>query len=598
MRRRSPFTLAGILVVAAVLLGLTVAAGNRPQLGLDLQGGASVVLRPPADVADPEVLDQAIEVIRSRVDALGVAEPDITRQGNAIVVELPGVSDQQRAIEVVGQTAELRFRPVLEVLPPFGTPTPSTTTTTAPAVEDGATTSTTAAGATTTTTAPGDAATTTTVEGAAVTEGETATVEGAVETEGEAGGTTTVEGAVATEGEAPGTTGAPEEGGTTDTTAAPDGATTTTAPPGTAVPTQEPGEVPTTEPADNTADAEVVLPQLDEEGNVVQRYRLGPTQVTGRAVDSAQARLQGAVQWTVELSFTGPGIDEFNALAATCAPASATCPPSGINQETGQPVGSVAIELDGVVQSAPTIQEASFTRDQVVISGSFTEGQAKDLALVLRFGALPVQLEQASASTVSATLGRDSLRAGIIAGALGTLLVLGYIVFYYRSLGVVVLAGLCVWAALQWSVISYLGASRGLALSLSGVTGLIVSVGITVDSYIVYFERLKDEIRRGRSVRSAVDRGFSQAFRTILTADATAFMGAALLYILTVGPVRGFALFLGLSTVLDVIVAYFFTRPLVAILAKRGFFSGGFLGLRAAPPDRRARQPVPVGGGS
>ena len=598
MRRRSPFTLAAILVVAAVLLGLTVAAGNRPELGLDLQGGASVVLRPPADVADPEVLDQAIEVIRSRVDALGVAEPDITRQGNAIVVELPGVSDQQRAIEVVGQTAELRFRPVLEILPPFGTPTPATTTTTAPAGDDGATTSTTAAEGATTTTAPGDDATTTTVEGAAVTEGETTTVEGAVATEGQAGETTTVEGAVATEGEAPETTGAPEGSGTTDTTAAPDGATTTTAPPATTVPGQEPGQVPTTEPEDNVAEAEVVLPQLDEDGEVVQRYRLGPTQVTGRAVDSAQARLQGAVQWTVELSFTDSGIDEFNALAATCAPASATCPPSGINQETGQPVGSVAIELDGVVQSAPTIQEASFTRDQVTISGSFTEGQAKDLALVLRFGALPVQLEQASASTVSATLGRDSLRAGVIAGALGTLLVLGYIVLYYRSLGVVVLAGLCVWAALQWSVISYLGVSRGLALSLSGVTGLIVSVGITVDSYIVYFERLKDEIRRGRSVRSAVDRGFSQAFRTILTADATAFMGAALLYILTVGPVRGFALFLGLSTVLDVIVAYFFTRPLVAILAKRGFFSGGFLGLRAAPPDHRARQPVPVGGGS
>ncbi|MDQ3384739.1 MAG: protein translocase subunit SecD, partial [Actinomycetota bacterium] len=541
-------------------------------------------LRPPDDVADPEVLDQAIEVIRSRVDALGVAEPDITRQGNAIVVELPGVSDQQRAIEVVGQTAELRFRPVLEILPPFGTPTPATTTT-APAVDDGATTSTTEVEGATTTTAPGDDVTSTTVEGAAA-------------TEGEAPETTTVEGAAATEGEDSETTGPPDGSDTTETTAAADGSTTTTVPPGTTVPSQEPGEVPTTEPEDNVADAEVVLPQLDEEGNVVQRYRLGPTQVTGKAVDSAQARLQGAVQWTVELSFTSPGIEEFNALAATCAPASATCPPGGINQQTGQPVGSVAIELDGVVQSAPTIQEASFTRDQVVISGSFTEDQAKDLALVLRFGALPVQLEQASASTVSATLGRDSLRAGVIAGALGTLLVLGYIVLYYRSLGVVVLAGLCVWAALQWSVISYLGASRGLALSLSGVTGLIVSVGITVDSYIVYFERLKDEIRRGRSVRSAVDRGFSQAFRTILTADATAFMGAALLYILTVGPVRGFALFLGLSTVLDVIVAYFFTRPLVAILAKRGFFSGGFLGLRAAPPDRRGRQPVPVGGGS
>jgi preprotein translocase subunit SecD len=369
--------------------------------------------------------------------------------------------------------------------------------------------------------------------------------------------------------------------GTTDTTvAAGEGATTTTVPPV----AEDPGAVPTTAPEDNRIDAEVVLPELDEDGNVVRRYRLGPTEVTGAAVDSATARLQGAVQWTVDLAFTGEGIDAFNALAATCATPSVTCPPTGANSTTGQGAGSVAIELDGVVQSAPTIQSASFSRDQVVISGSFDESQAKDLALVLRYGALPVQLEQASASSVSATLGSDSLRAGIIAGALGTLLVLAYIVVYYRSLGLVVLAGLAVWAALQWSVISYLGASRGLALSLAGVTGLIVSVGITVDSYIVYFERLKDEIRRGRSVRSAVDRGFSQAFRTILTADTAAFIGAALLYLLTVGPVRGFALFLGLSTVLDVIVSYFFTRPLVAILAKRGVFTGGFLGIRAGTP--------------
>jgi preprotein translocase subunit SecD len=492
------------VAVAGLALVATVLAGNRPELGLDLQGGASVVLQPP-DGADSGVLDQAIEVIRSRVDALGVAEPDITRQGDAIVVELPGVSDQQRAIELVGQTAELRFRPVLATLPPEGTP--PETTTTAPAE-----TTTTVAGETTTTTV-------------------------------------------------------------------------------------DPGAVPTTDPADNTADAEVVLPMLDEDGNVIQRYRLGPTEVTGAAIEGAEARLQpGGVQWTVDLVFTEAGIDDFNALAATCAPPSATCPPSGVNQQTGAAAGSVAIELDGIVQSAPTINAAGFTRDQVVISGGFGEDEAKDLALVLRYGALPVQLEQASASTVSASLGEDSLRAGIIAGALGTALVLLYIVAYYRSLGVVVLLGLCVWAALQWSVISYLGASRGLALSLAGATGLIVSVGITVDSYIVYFERLKDELARGRSVRSAVDRGFKQAFRTILTADAAAFMGAALLYTLTVGPVRGFAFFLGLSTVLDVLVAYFFTRPLVAILARKGFFASGFLATRGRSPSAAAT--IPVGGAS
>ncbi len=565
MKRRHGTTLAGILLVAALLLGLTLAAGNEPELGLDLQGGASVVLRPPSDV-DDDVLDAAIEVIRSRVDALGVAEPDITRQGDAIVVELPGVTNQQRAVEVVGQTAELRFRPVLELLPPEGTPAPATTTTstTAPEAEDDE------GAETTSTTAAGDdggdelgaGPTTSVLQATGVAEGDDLTT----------------------------TTAAPEDGATTSTTALDDG--DAAEPPPLAPPTADPGAVPTTDPEDNTADNEVVLPELDEDGNVIQRYRLGPTQVTGAAVEGAQARLQGAVQWTVELAFTSDGIDGFNALAATCVPATPTCPPSGINQQTGQTVGSVAIELDGVVQSAPTIQAANFQRDQVVISGSFTEAEAKDLALVLRFGALPVQLEQASASTVSATLGQDSLRAGIIAGALGTAIVLSYIVAYYRSLGLVVLAGLGVWAALQWSVISYLGASRGLALSLAGVTGLIVSVGITVDSYIVYFERLKDEIRRGRSVRSAVDRGFSQAFRTILTADTAAFIGAALLYVLTVGPVRGFALFLGLSTILDVIVAYFFTRPLVAILAKRGVFTSGFLGMQARERSPRGRAPA------
>ena len=181
-----------------------------------------------------------------------------------------------------------------------------------------------------------------------------------------------------------------------------------------------------------------------------------------------------------------------------------------------------------------------------------------------------MQLEQETVQTVSPSLGQDSLRAGLIAGAIGTALVLLYMIFYYRALGLVVVAGLIVWSALQWSVISYLGATQGLALSLAGVTGIIVSVGVTVDSYIVYFERLKDEIRSGRTIRSSVDRGFKRAFRTILIADTSALLGAVTLYVLTVGPVRGFAFFLGLSTVLDIVVSYFFTRPVVALLARQG----------------------------
>jgi preprotein translocase subunit SecD len=495
VRRRRAGALIFILIVAFGALAATIATDSSPELGLDLQGGASVVLQPP-DGTPSDSLDQAIEIIRSRVDALGVAEPDIVRQGDTVLVELPGVKDQSRALEIVGQTAELRFRPVLNILPPEGAE--ETTTTTA------STTTTTAADGSTTTTAPGE----------------------------------------------------------TTTTTAP--TTTTTAPP-------------TTDRDDDVAEAQVVLPDADG----TSRYVLGPTTVLGSAVSTARAEFDGVSQWAVRLEMTGDGIDGWNALATECFNGAPTCP--GLLGAQGQ----LAITLDGEVVSAPTVNTPTFERDQISISGSFDEGDAKDLALVLRYGALPVQLEQQDAQTVSASLGEDSLRAGIIAGAVGTFLVLAYIIFYYRALGLVVVAGMCVWAALQWSIISWLGETQGLALSLAGVTGIIVSIGVTVDSYVVYFERLKDEIKRGATVRTSVDRGFRHAFRTILIADTSAFIGAATLYFLTVGPVRGFAFFLGLSTLLDVVVSWFFTRPVVALLARRGrFASGSFIGVSAAPAPR------------
>ena len=265
-------------------------------------------------------------------------------------------------------------------------------------------------------------------------------------------------------------------------------------------------------------------------------------------------------QWSVGLEMKGgaDGIDQFNAIAAQCFPPSDTCP-----------TGQLAIVLDSIVQSAPTIQTASFDKDDIQISGSFTESEAKDLALALDYGSLPVNLEPQTVRTVSPTLGEDSLKAGLAAGLLGLVLVCLYMIFYYRALGIVVVAGLCVWAALLYSIISWLG----VALSLAGVTGIVVSVGVTVDSYVVYFERLKDEVKAGRTLRSSTDRAFSRAFRTIVAADVSSFIGAIVLFQLTVGPVRGFAFFLGISTILDVIVAWFFTRPLVGLLARNRFFT-------------------------
>jgi preprotein translocase subunit SecD len=231
--------------------------------------------------------------------------------------------------------------------------------------------------------------------------------------------------------------------------------------------------------------------------------------------------------------------------------------------------------LDGVVKSAPKIEEQQFGGTATINGGSsgFSERDAKDLALVLRFGALPVQLERQTVQEVSASLGKDSLRAGLIAGLIGLGLVLLYMIFYYRALGIVVLLGLTVSAMLMYSIITFLSDSSGLTLSLAGVTGIIVSVGVTVDSYIVYFERLKDEVRSGKTLRSSVDRGFAKAWRTIVAADVSSLIGATLLYWLTVGPVRGFAFFLGLSTFLDLVVAYMFKRPVVAFLGRSRFFT-------------------------
>jgi len=232
-----------------------------------------------------------------------------------------------------------------------------------------------------------------------------------------------------------------------------------------------------------------------------------------------------------------------------------------------------------VVQSAPEINQGITGRD-VEISGDFSQGEAKDLALVLRYGALPVQFDQGkqTVDSVSPTFGRDQLTAGIVAGLIGLGLVALYMLLYYR-LGLVVVLGLGLTGMLFFTLISYLSTSQGLTLTLAGVTGIIVSVGITVDSYVVFFERLRDELRSGKTLRSSVDRGFARAFRTILAADAASFIGAAVLYYLTVGSVRGFAFFLGLSTLLDVIVAYFFTRPLVALLGQGRFFTTGPLGI-------------------
>lgn len=436
-----------VLVVASVLaLVANVFAGNVPSLGLDLQGGASVTLEPAEDDVDPVALDVAVEIIRARVDSIGVAEPEIIRQGDTVVVNLPGVEDQQRALDTVGRQGEVLLRPVLQA------------------------------------------------------------------------------------------------GVSPDTEAYAD-----------------------VDPFD--PDVTALLPDGSGIG-----YLVGPAGATG-AVFANDARAEiftGSWVVTVSLRAGNEGEGAWNALTTLCFGRDASCP-----------TGQIAIVLDGEVISAPVVQEAVFTGGSVQITGDFSEADARDLARILEFGAVPVRFEVATVQTVSPTLGQDSLRAAIVAGLVGVLLIVLFFFAYYRLLAVVVAVGLALSGALLWSLVGLLSRTNGLALTLSGIAGIVVSIGLAVDSYVVVFERIRDELRAGRSMRAVARRAFEQAMRTIFSAAVATFIGAIILWWLTVGSVRGFAFFLAVSTVISVVTTYWFTGPVLYLLSRTERFGGrNILGVR------------------
>jgi len=485
MIRRLVVSLVAIVLLAGGMFTANLVAGNHPSLGLDLQGGASVTMTPVGEV-DPAALSVAVDIIRQRVDSLGVAEPEIIRQGNTIVVNLPGVKDQQQALDTIGRTGAVEMRPVLKVAP-----NPESTTTTS-----------TIAGATTTT-----------LKGSS-------------------------------------TTLAPPAGGVGSSRTA--AVTTTTVPTATTP----------TDPATGLPEGQTILPGR-KDGLV---YLLGPAEATGEVFSNDSSAQVDAGSWVVvaKLRSGAAGADLWNKLATKCYAGGADCPSK-----------AVAIILDGEVISAPTVQTPTFDNGSVQISGSFSQTEAKDLARVLQFGAVPVKFDTPTVQTVSASLGEDSLRAAVLSGLIGVLLVLLFLMFYYRLLAIVVVGGLGVSGLLLWSVISWLSKTNGLALTLSGAAGIIVSIGVTVDSYVVFFEKLKDDVQQGRTLRNSAARGFERAWRTILAADTVSLIGAIVLWWLTVGSVRGFAFFLGLSTMADMVVSYFFTRPAVLLLARTKLFNKG-----------------------
>lgn len=540
-KRRHIISLSALIVLVVGALAANLVAGNTPALGLDLQGGASVTLQPDGEF-DPAGLDVAVEIIRARVDSIGVAEPEIILQGSTVIVNLPGVKDQQQALDIIGRTGELLLRPVLQSgmlnenpdtsVPASETTIPTSVTTmpesTSDSVEDGAGV---VSGG------PGSARvfSKTSVIASATTVPVT---------------TTTVDPATSS-----------TQVSTTDTSVA-----VSTDAPQDAAPTLGLGDDP------NDPTQTVLL--LDKQGIA---YVVGPAGASGKVFkNDARADVQTG-QWAVVVGLrSGADGDQlWNKLAAACFNKTAQCP-----------TGQLAMVLDGTVISAPTVNEPEFTGGTVQISGSFTPQEARDLAKILEFGAVPVRFGVSQAQTVSATLGSDSLRAALISGLVGILLVSLLLFAYYRLMAIFVLVGMSVSIAFLWSVISLLSRTNGLALSLSGIAGIIVSIGIAVDSYIVFFERIKDEIRFGKTLKNSALRSFESAWRTIVAADTVSFIAAIVLWYLTVGSVRGFAFFLGISALTDILVTFFFTRSAVLLYARSKRAQGRkILGIQTVKPE-------------
>ena len=540
MTRRLVISLVGLLVVVFGSLAGNLVAGNEPALGLDLQGGISVTQEPVGEY-DSVSLDLAVERIRDRVDSLGVAEPEIIRQGDAIVVNLPGVDNQDEALRLVQVTGAVLLRPVLLAQQIAPVDTSSTT------IADGS--STTIAGGSSTTT-------TTTVDGSSTTAPVTTLASSTTAPGGPSRSLPQVATSVPTD----------------DSTTIPSSTDSTLATPGTEIPLD--AEAPTgsdvtspTPPAEmgDPADPTATIIVQNTDGSEI--YQLGPSFATGEVFnnDATADIISGGWGVRVTLKNGAAGSDLWNIGAAQCYAKSTTCP-----------TGRMAIVLDGVVQSAPSVNQPSFSGG-VDITGNFKESEAKDLARVLKSGALPVRLEVQAVQIVSPTLGDDSLNAAVVSGLIGVLLVLLFMLLYYRLLALIVVFGITLSGLVQWNVISLLSTTNGLALSLAGIAGIIVSIGVTVDSYVVFFEKLKDELKTGRTLKNSAERGFKSAWRTILAADIVSLIGAFTLWYLTVGSVRGFAFFLGLSTLCDIVIAWFFTRPTMLMIARTKRFQRGRL---------------------
>jgi preprotein translocase subunit SecD len=557
-------TLFALFAVIAILAGVALLQGQtKPKLGLDLAGGTTVTLtaktekgkNPPADL-----MNQAVKIMTQRVNGLGVSDAEVAKQGsNNIVVNVPG-EGQSRVVGLIGTTAKLQFRQVFAYAD--GKPTAAGGATPSPSASPSGT-------------ASPSGKPTTKPSGSA----------------------------------SPSASATPRKRAVSDALAAP---TPNPSGSGSPSPTASPSASPSSplvSPAPSTGAQtypgvtdKAVIQQFESldcyngdrhapgandpnrkfvaacaqkvENGQVGKYILGPVRVLGENVKSATAMppnsQQGQASWSVSLKFDGKGAKQFGDVTTDASKA--------YQSDSSSPQAQVAIVLDGQVVSAPQINQGAITGGSASIDGpadSFTQQYATDLANVLKYGALPLEFKQSSIDEVSSTLGSDQLTGGLIAGAIGLGLVVVYCLLYYRGLGLVAVSSLIVASVITYEAVVILGEGMGFRLSLPHIIGLIVSIGITADSFIVYFERLRDELRAGRRLRSSVENAWKRARRTILVADAVTFLAAVVLYFLAVGGVAGFAFAMGLTTLIDIVVVFFFTKPMVALLSRTNFFGRG-----------------------
>ncbi|MGW3045014.1 protein translocase subunit SecD [Kitasatospora sp. NPDC001159] len=581
--------LALILVVTVGLVALMFGTGNtKPRLGIDLAGGTSITLT--AKSTDPKAvnksnMDIAVGIIERRVNGMGVSEAEVQTQGSdTIIVNIPKGGDRQNAADQVGTTAKLFFRPVLAVAPsgvtpPAPTGTPSAGATGSPSATPSATASASAGASSSASHAP-TASASATKQGRAV--GEALAAEAASPSAAPTGASTAPS-AAATGSAAPAASGAPSAPATPPSAADLSAAMTQ----GTVPPELSDAfakldcSKPEVRAAQTGAeDKAMVACSQKAENGYYEKLALGPAAVKGADVSKAQPSLdtQTGAGWQVQLQFNGTGTDAFAKVTGQLA----TQTP---------PTNQFAIVLDNQVVSHPQVN-GPIPGGSAVITGRFSQAEAQDLSNVLSYGALPLEFTKSDITTVSPALGSDQLKAGLVAGAIGMMLVVAYSLVYYRGLGLVSIAGLVVSAALTYSIMSLLGGGIGFALNLPAVCGAIVAIGITADSFIVYFERIRDEVREGAPLRSAVQRAWPRARRTILVSDFVSFLCAAVLYVVSVGKVQGFAFTLGLTTALDVVVIFLFTKPLITLLARRKFFANGHPWSGLDPKRLGARPPL------